>query len=57
MRRKNDIKRGEFFKKVHNDAIKWRQEKVREILDRGNPTELEISIIKQWGDVYGNEAW
>lgn len=48
----------EFNRKVHAEAIAWRKQKVKEIIDKGNKaTEMELSIIKQWAEHYGEEAW
>jgi len=50
--------RVEFYKKVHAEAIEFRRKKVKEILDKGkNASEMELSIIKQWANAYGAEAW
>lgn len=47
----------EFKKKVHDEAIKIRQQKVKELLEKKEITDLENSIIDQWAFIYGGDAW
>ena len=51
------MNREEFYKKVHGQALKDRKKKIKELLEKDNIDELEISIIQIWCKYYGRETY
>ena len=47
----------DFFKYIHKKAFLFRQQKIKEILDKKNPNELEIYLIQRWAEHFGGDAW
>lgn len=54
-----EISKEEFYKKVHADGIIFRKQMVKKFLDKPEDQrdESDLSIIKQWAETYGEEAW
>ena len=43
------------FKKIHNEARKFRQEKIQEVFNKKNPTEMEIELVNRWAEMFKEE--
>ena len=48
--------RKEFYENIRKEAKEFRRKKIKEIMEKENPTEMEISIIKSWTEYYGEET-
>lgn len=43
--------------RLRKDAMEFRRKKIREIMDKKNLSEMELSIIKSWAEIYGRETY
>ena len=42
--------------KLRKDAMEFRRKKIKEMMDKKNLNEMELSIIKFWFKTYGNST-
>lgn len=47
----------EIKKYIHDESFRFRQMKIKELLDRKEITDLEHSLIDRWALIYGGDAW